>query len=59
MQKSESKTIILSYKIEKSKYQTSSNIARRDILRAGIIDYSLTLLWALLECGYYLREGVI
>ena len=37
----------------------SSNIARGDISRAGIIKHSLALLRALLECGYYSREGLI
>ena len=32
---------------------------RGDILRAGIIKHSLALLWALLERGYYSREGLI
>ena len=31
----------------------------RDISRAGIIKHSLPLLRALLECGYYSREGLI
>ena len=35
------------------------NIARGDISRAGIINPSLALLRALLECGYYSREGLI
>ena len=34
-------------------------IARGDILRAGIINCSIALLRALLECGYYSREGLI
>ena len=37
----------------------SSNIARGDILRAGIINHFLPLLRALLECGFYSREGFI
>ena len=37
----------------------SSNIARGDISRAGIIIHSMTLLRALLERGYYSREGLI
>ena len=37
----------------------SSNIARGDISRAGIINHSLPLLRALLECGFYLKEGLI
>ena len=37
----------------------ASNIARGDILRAGIINHSLVLLRALLERGYYSREGLI
>ena len=36
----------------------SSNIARGDILRAGIINHSLALLRALLGHGYYSREGL-
>ena len=35
-----------------------SNIARGDMSRAGIIIHSLALLRALLECGYYSREGL-
>ena len=38
--------------IRKIFQKMSSNIARRDILRAGIINHSLALLRALLECGY-------
>ena len=34
-------------------------ISREDILRAGVTKHSLPLLQALLECGYYLREGLI
>ena len=37
----------------------SSNIARGDISRTGIINYFLPLLRALLECGFYSREGLI
>ena len=37
----------------------SSNTAQGNILRAGIINHSLVLLRALLECGYYSREGLI
>ena len=37
----------------------SLNNARGDISRAGIINFSMALLRALLECGYYLREGLI
>ena len=37
----------------------SLNIARGDISRAGIINHFLALLRALLECGYYSREGLI
>ena len=33
--------------------------ARGDISRAGIINHSMSLLRALLECGYYSREGLI
>ena len=41
------------------KVKMSSNNARGDISRAGIINHSLALLRALLECGYYSREGLI
>ena len=37
----------------------SSNIARGDILRAGIINHSFALLRALLERGYYSKKGLI
>ena len=37
----------------------SSNMARGDISRAGIINHSLALLQAILECGHYSREGLI
>ena len=37
----------------------SSNIARGDISRAGIIFLQGLQLWALLECGFYSREGLI
>ena len=37
----------------------SSNNACGDISRAGIINHSMALLRALLECGYYSREGLI
>ena len=34
-------------------------ISRGDISGAGIIKHSVPLLRALLECGYYSREGLI
>ena len=37
----------------------SSNIARGDISRAGIIFLQGLQLRALLECGYYSRAGII
>jgi hypothetical protein len=52
MQNSEKKTIAKSKKI-------SLNIARGDILKAGIINHSMALLRALLERKYYSREGHI
>ena len=36
-----------------------SKKARGYYSRAGIIDFFLALLRALLECGYYSREGLI
>ena len=51
MQNSDNKTIVIS--LEKVKKKMSSNIARGYISRAGIINYCLTLLRVLLECGYY------
>ena len=41
------------------KKKMSSNIARGDISREGIIIYSLALLRVLLECGYYHNAGII
>ena len=47
-------------KLQKKMFKKmSSNIARGDILRAGIINHSLPLLRELLECGYYSREGLL
>ena len=37
----------------------TSNIARGDISRAGIIFFQGLQLRALLECGFYSREGLI
>ena len=46
-------------KLQKKFKKMSSNNARGDISRAGIINHSLPLLRALLEHGYYSREGLI
>ena len=47
--------LITLHKVKKK----SSDITRGDILRAGIIKHSLTLLRALIERRYYSKEGLI